>query len=425
MVDYPTKMAIRIKNWGSENQNNPYIFKIRVVTQDYEELFTETESICCLDINEVRLLSFAEFYTPEQSGDFDLQIINLGSTQNPLNDTTHFNLKVLPKSTISTTKVSKRYSKYQEIKSIRKLNRNLPTKVDLPFSFVYDGFEYNKALISYRGWVELGAGEDGTERGVSTPTQLNPEYGYSEYGRITSPQRPTKVLAPWWGKLSFMYQGVIRWDVSYITEGLPPHRVFVVQWKDIYASLESSTTINFQLRLFESTNKIEFHYGPVSVGTYESQETMIGLEDHIGGDFHFYDIIGGGTSLGEDAIRNLNPLTDWPGPDSMFVIYSRNFNDIAWENEKGLALKQNYPNPFNNMTTIEFKLPAQTKIDLKIYNILGQEIKTLVETVENAGSFRYTWDGKNKLGVPVAAGMYILSLQTPDQRLIKKMVYMK
>jgi hypothetical protein len=152
---------------------------------------------------------------------------------------------------------------------------------------------------------------------------------------------------------------------------------------------------------------------------------MIGLEDHIGGDFHFYDIIGSGSSLSQEAVRNLNPLLDWPGPDSMFVIYTRNFNDIAWENTTGIALRQNYPNPFNNVTTIEFKLPAQTPIDLKIYNVLGQEIKTLVKTVENEGTFRYIWDGKNKLGTPVAAGMYILSLQTPDQSLIKKMIYLK
>jgi len=334
-------------------------------------------------------------------------------------------LAVIPATTISSTKVSKRYFKYREIKSIRKIDRNLPTTVDLPFKFVYDGFEYDKVLISYRGWVEFGTGEDGTERGVSNPTQLNPNFGYNEDGKITSAKRPTKVLAPWWGKLSFTYQGITRWDVSYITEGLAPLRVFVVQWKDIYASVESSTTINFQLRLYETTDKIEFHYGSVSVGTYQTEETMIGLKDHIGGDFHFYDIIGGGSSTEQEADRYLNPLTDWPGPDSMFVIYTRNFNDIAWENTTGIALRQNYPNPFNDITTIEFKLPAKTPIDLKIYDLLGQEIKTLVKTVENEGTYNYLWDGKNKIGQPVATGVYILILQTPDEALIKKMIYLK
>jgi hypothetical protein len=378
-----------------------------------------------LGINEEKPLSSGEMFTPQRVGELDFQIINFGSAQNPLNDTTHLNLKVIPLTTISSSKVSKRYATYREIKSIRKLDRNLPTKVELPFKFVFDSFEYDKALISYRGWVELGAGEDGTERGISTPTQLNRDLGYSEHGRITNPNRPTKVLAPWWGKLSFMFQGVIHWDVSYITEGLAPFRVFVVQWKDIYASVESSTTINFQLRLFETTNKIEYHYGPVSVGTYVTQETMVGMEDHIGGDFHFYDIIGGGSTRGSEAIRDLNPLTDWPGPDSMFVIYTRNFTDIAWENTSGIALKQNYPNPFNDITTIEFKLPVKTPIDLKIYNVLGQEIKTLVKTVGNEGTFKYVWNGKNKVGQPVATGIYILKLQTPDESLIKKMIYLK
>ena len=327
--------------------------------------------------------------------------------------------------TISTAKVSKRYSRYREIKSIRKIARNLPTKVNLPFKFVYDGFAYDKALISYRGWVELGTGEDGSERGISTPTQLNPAYGYSEYGKITSPGRPTKVLAPWWGNLSYTYQDIIRWDISYITEGLAPYRVFVVQWNNIFASEGSSTTLNFQLRLYETTNKIEFHYGPLSVGTYLKEETMVGMKDHIGGDFHFYDIIKGGACLSDEAVRYINPLTDWPGPDSMFVIYTRNFADIAWENTPGIALKQNYPNPFNSTTTIEFKLPSNMAIDLKIYNILGQKVKTLVQWVEDEGTYTYIWDGKNDSGQPVASGIYILKLQTPEKSLIKKMLYLK
>jgi len=425
MVGEALKLKMNVKNWGNESQQSAHSFKIRIVDESKSEVFSTEDNICCLSINgEVSIIPDKTFI-PEKDGMYDLQMIYLGSTENPKNDTTHFDLQVIPQTTISNAKVSKRYSKYQEIRSIRKLSRNLPTKVDLPFNFVYDEYSYDKALISYRGWVELGTGEDGTERGVSTPTQLNPNYGYSEFGRITSPQRPTKVLAPWWGKLSFMHQGIIRWDVSYITEGLAPYRIFVVQWKDIYAAEESSMTINFQLRLYETTNKIEFHYGPVSIGTFEPQETMIGFEDHIGGDFHFYDIIAGGAVLSEEAVRDLNPLKDWPGPDSMFVIYTRNFYDIAWDNTPGIALKQNYPNPFNNVTTIEFKLPAKTQIDLKIYNVLGQEIKTIIKTLENEGTYRYTWDGKNKLGVPVAAGMYILSLKTPDKSLIKKMIYLK
>jgi photosystem II stability/assembly factor-like uncharacterized protein len=425
MVGRPISFTFKLKNWGNEIQQSPHEFILRILDQNNSETFTTTEYFCCLNTNEERNFTLDKSFLPEEAGDYTLQVIKLGSLENQLTDTTYFDLKVIPTTTISSTKVTKRHSKYREIKSIRKINRDLPTEVDIPFKFVFDGYEYDKALISYRGWVELGTGEDGTERGISTPTQLNPNYGYSEYGRITNPQRPTKVLAPWWGKLSFMHQGIIRWDVSYITEGLPPHRTFVVQWKDIYAAEEASTTLNFQLRLYETTNKIEFHYGPVTIGTYILNETMIGLEDHVGGEFHFYDIIGGGSLLGSEAVRDLDPITDWPGPDSMFVIYTRSFTDIEWENAPGIALRQNYPNPFNNITTIEFKLPAQIPIDLKIYNVLGQEIKTIVKTVENEGTYRYTWDGKNKLGVPVAAGMYILSLKTPEKSLIKKMIYLK
>ena len=75
------------------------------------------------------------------------------------------------------------------------------------------------------------------------------------------------------------------------------------------------------------------------------------------------------------------------------------------------ALAQNYPNPFNPSTTINFQLPSDEFVELKIYNRIGQEVRTLVNSGYQAGSHKVVWDGKNNRGSSVASGMYIYRIK--------------
>jgi FtsP/CotA-like multicopper oxidase with cupredoxin domain len=75
------------------------------------------------------------------------------------------------------------------------------------------------------------------------------------------------------------------------------------------------------------------------------------------------------------------------------------------------ALAQNYPNPFNPSTTINFQLPSDELVELKIYNRIGQEVRTLVNSGYQAGSHKVVWDGKNNRGRSVASGMYIYRIK--------------
>jgi FtsP/CotA-like multicopper oxidase with cupredoxin domain len=75
------------------------------------------------------------------------------------------------------------------------------------------------------------------------------------------------------------------------------------------------------------------------------------------------------------------------------------------------ALAQNYPNPFNPSTTINFQLPSDELVELKIYNRIGQEVRTLVNSGYQAGSHNVVWDGKNNRGKSVASGMYIYRIK--------------
>lgn len=74
-------------------------------------------------------------------------------------------------------------------------------------------------------------------------------------------------------------------------------------------------------------------------------------------------------------------------------------------------LLQNYPNPFNPATTIDFVLPINKTVSLKVYNTLGQEVRTLIDhQPHSAGRHRVQWDGTNNNGVKVASGVYVYEL---------------
>jgi len=89
------------------------------------------------------------------------------------------------------------------------------------------------------------------------------------------------------------------------------------------------------------------------------------------------------------------------------------------------ALRQNYPNPFNPETHIRYQIPDAGRVSLKIYNILGQEVKTLVNTDLNAGYHIAKWDGTNDTGIKVASGIYIYRLKTGNFVASKKMIFLK
>lgn len=86
-------------------------------------------------------------------------------------------------------------------------------------------------------------------------------------------------------------------------------------------------------------------------------------------------------------------------------------------------LKQNFPNPFNNTTEIVFTLPQeQNRVQLKIYDLNGKLIKTLVNSDLGAGKYQLRWNGDDNLGHLVPSGVYIYQLSTPQFVHSKKML---
>ncbi len=89
------------------------------------------------------------------------------------------------------------------------------------------------------------------------------------------------------------------------------------------------------------------------------------------------------------------------------------------------ALFQNYPNPFNAGTEIKFNLPQRTRVALKIFNIKSELVRTLIDEDRAPGQYRIHWDGANDHGLPVASGIYMCRIQTPDWQASSKLTLMK
>lgn len=92
---------------------------------------------------------------------------------------------------------------------------------------------------------------------------------------------------------------------------------------------------------------------------------------------------------------------------------------------QSFSLQQNFPNPFNPTTTINYNLPESGNVRLTIYNLLGQQAKTLVESFQAAGDYSLVWNAMDDGNNPVSSGMYFYSLETDNQTFQKKMMLIR
>ncbi|MCL5029260.1 MAG: T9SS type A sorting domain-containing protein [Bacteroidetes bacterium] len=88
-------------------------------------------------------------------------------------------------------------------------------------------------------------------------------------------------------------------------------------------------------------------------------------------------------------------------------------------------VQQNYPNPFNPSTQINFTIPKASIVSIKIYNMLGQLVKTLIDEQKNAGFHTIVWNGDNNFGQHVASGAYIYRVIAGENVAVKKMILLK
>jgi hypothetical protein len=125
--------------------------------------------------------------------------------------------------------------------------------------------------------------------------------------------------------------------------------------------------------------------------------------------------------LGQDKLGS-----EWVNTDRAVYVYGV----VAVEVDNGripsvFELSQNYPNPFNPATVIRYSLSRRSSVEIIVFNLLGQEVKTLESGLQSAGVYETTWDGTNRTGEKVASGIYFYRIKAGENVETRKMLLLK
>ena len=125
----------------------------------------------------------------------------------------------------------------------------------------------------------------------------------------------------------------------------------------------------------------------------------------------------------------LHPLGRFSGTVYMdqLEIKKNGVTDIQTDTEipNDYELSQNYPNPFNPSTMINYSIPNSSLVFIMIYDLLGREVKTLINSEQNAGNYQVQWNGDNNYGSKVSSGTYFYSIRSSDFHQVRKMILLK
>ena len=101
------------------------------------------------------------------------------------------------------------------------------------------------------------------------------------------------------------------------------------------------------------------------------------------------------------------------------------WTDLGMAIPEEFAIHQNYPNPFNPVTTLRYDLPENSRVNITIYDMMGREVKILINQTQDPGYKSIIWNATNDYGKPVSAGIYLYQIQAGEYISTKKMVLLK
>ena len=263
-----------------------------------------------------------------------------------------------------------------------------------------------------------------------------PEHKIDENGdrfKSTSNTDGLRQLAPGWHKKSplAMVDTVTAWENI-----LPERFVWIGEALDTLNISKTSLDDNYTLQWSASTNLDEdpIHYLVYAkVGVYPAEEIYdttvttlpISSREFINNVFEQTPGNGVTVRFSVSATDGIDTVKI-SGDDR--VLYVNRYEFLSTET-KGMptefALHENYPNPFNPSTTLRFDLPELRDVNVIIYNMLGQKVKTFNMQNISAGHHSIKWNATNDLGDPVSAGVYLYQLQTKDFVNTRKMILLK
>jgi PKD repeat protein len=221
--------------------------------------------------------------------------------------------------------------------------------IPIGFTFSLDGNSYTNLKMCTNGWLSLD--QSGTAASVNN-------------ANLFTSTLPNTSLAPWWDDLKDDESG----HLCYITQGTSPNRIFTAEWNQIltYKNV-ANARISFQIKLYEGTDVIEFHYGTLSAGNHNNSESAsIGIEDATGGSGHFIEATTGSTTSG---VTTLKSETQWPTLNYRFTppAPQATFNNLVINNP-GDTLTFDINTILNGNLTVmpgaNFNVPANKTLNI-------------------------------------------------------------
>ncbi len=283
---------------------------------------------------------------------------------------------------------------------------------ELPFTFRYYGQDFDEVTICSNGWMSFGSTWYVNFTNSAIPSALGPKYQ----------------VCPNWDDLKGLQteQNVFA-DMRISTYHDQANNRFIIEWNDTYTQstideFENAALQKFQVilePLADEDGDIIFQYHTFSNPSVTSNFTTVGIMNGQRNDGIQYTYAGIYPESAQVIDSNFAIKFTKTPPDT----FVSNDNQV---NSPQSYLLQNYPNPFNPETTISFALKEACKdLELNIYNVKGQLVKTLLKGNVEAGSHSLVWNGTNSSEQAVASGVYYYKLETGNQTLTKKMILMK
>ena len=290
-----------------------------------------------------------------------------------------------------------------------KLDDDDHVNVDLSFNFQYFGRTYDEITISSNGWVSFEL------------CDIDYFYNYT----IPMAMGPGALLAPFWDDLEVINNDSIRVYTKHDEE----NGRFIIQWSRALNGFDEVTEETFAIHLYDQTamptesgdGVIEFHYLEIADIDADKNYATVGIEDHTKNEGIQYvfnnNYAHGAAELAQE--RAIRFTTEEP------INYVA---PLGMEDENlptGFQLMPAYPNPFNPITTIRYQLPMASDVRMAVYDILGREVKVLLQEHKKSGTQALQWNGTNRFGQPVASGTYFLIMEALNFKHTQKVLLIK
>ena len=178
-----------------------------------------------------------------------------------------------------------------------------------------------------------------------------------------------------------------------------------------------------------ATGQNEVYFTDRKQGTWKVPYTLVGWQedpDSLMVDGFSFVLDSEGQGHGALLALDIRQAFDNDSAEIYYLSCSNSAVDTSPEaSPLDFRLSQNYPNPFNSSTIISYEIPEEANVTLRVYDVLGREVKELANIIHKQGHHRLIWDGRNNQGKGVASGIYFYQLKARDYKQTKRMLLIK